>query len=317
MEIDINVVAAALKLYIRELPEPLLTFEAYDRLIVAASAPTEQDKVMEIASIVLSLPKANQALLKRLMQMMKKITANAENNKMTPSNLSIVFSMNLMFPKEQNPLRMLKETPAVKQVFEILLIHFDEILEPLDFDYSAKMAIVAEPTPTPSTTTTAAPAPTSEPISSQEKSVEEKPKISEPVATSEKKDDFVKMDYDSFSTTPTSPSALSSSHEDPKSPISAAATSSTTTEPQEKRKPSVAPPVPSKPLPKPVGAGPPKLLPQAPMRGPLPPTHAGTSGIASPRGTPPHSSNMTVPSSPRQAPPSQQAPPTQQQPPSQ
>ncbi|PWN46533.1 Rho GTPase activation protein [Violaceomyces palustris] len=64
---DINIVAGCLKLWFRELPEPLLTYELYPGFIEAAKVENERLRHIRLHERVNELPDANYATLKYLM----------------------------------------------------------------------------------------------------------------------------------------------------------------------------------------------------------------------------------------------------------
>lgn len=136
---DIHVVAALLKMFIKEMPVPLICSDVYDSFIAIASANPEQQCSM-MTDLIRTLPTCHQALLKRLMQLMVKISENKATNKMTPSNLSIVFSMNIAWPQDNDPARVLKDTGAIKSLFELLLIHFDQVFDSFEFNFEPPLS---------------------------------------------------------------------------------------------------------------------------------------------------------------------------------
>ncbi|KAJ1967298.1 hypothetical protein IWQ62_001949 [Dispira parvispora] len=96
---DINVVAGALKLFLRELPEPLLTFQLYDGFIHAATVDDYNERLWAIKDLVHALPKPNYMVLKRLVEHLERVTDFEEVNHMYSSNLAIVFGPTLLKPR--------------------------------------------------------------------------------------------------------------------------------------------------------------------------------------------------------------------------
>ena len=67
--VDIHTTSACLKLYFRELPTPLFTFDLYDDFISAASVSVSDElKYERIKEVVSRLPEQNQSVLTVLMQ---------------------------------------------------------------------------------------------------------------------------------------------------------------------------------------------------------------------------------------------------------
>ncbi|CDQ83434.1 unnamed protein product [Oncorhynchus mykiss] len=98
---DPHAVAGALKSYLRELPEPLMSFQLYDEWIQASSV-LEPDKRLQALWVVCDqLPKNNKANLRYLVKFLSKLAQDSEVNKMTPSNIAIVLGPNLLWAKTE------------------------------------------------------------------------------------------------------------------------------------------------------------------------------------------------------------------------
>ncbi|CAG8516487.1 4153_t:CDS:10 [Paraglomus brasilianum] len=99
-EPDINAIAGLLKLYFRELANPLIPFEYYDIFIEAAKITDYNEKMYRLHSLVHSLPQVYFETLETLMRHLSRVTSYSEENKMEPQNLAIVFAPNLIRPFE-------------------------------------------------------------------------------------------------------------------------------------------------------------------------------------------------------------------------
>ncbi|EPQ31318.1 uncharacterized protein PFL1_06843 [Pseudozyma flocculosa PF-1] len=95
---DINIVAGCLKLWFRELPEPLLTHDLYAGFIEAAKVENERLRHIRLHERVNELPDANYATLKFLMAHLDRIKSEEHHNQMSASNLAIVFGPTLLSP---------------------------------------------------------------------------------------------------------------------------------------------------------------------------------------------------------------------------
>jgi hypothetical protein len=91
-----HVVAGILKLWIRSLPEPLLTFQLHDEFSSATKDKPEADAVRAVRAAIDRLPRANKACLHRLVTFLSLVEQNSAKNKMNAKNLSIVFSPQLL-----------------------------------------------------------------------------------------------------------------------------------------------------------------------------------------------------------------------------
>ena len=87
---DVHVLASIVKQYFRELPEPLFLFPTKDRLEYSL-IQEEKERITRLKARVKALPKSNQTLLKIMVNHLTLITLHASTNKMTVSNLSLLF----------------------------------------------------------------------------------------------------------------------------------------------------------------------------------------------------------------------------------
>ncbi|KAK9451389.1 uncharacterized protein V1518DRAFT_8378 [Limtongia smithiae] len=90
---DINIVAGCLKLYFREMPEPILTEALFPEFTKISKISEEKEQIKEFADMVKRLPMYNYFLLKRLIDHLAVVSKYGDVNKMHAVNLAIVFSM--------------------------------------------------------------------------------------------------------------------------------------------------------------------------------------------------------------------------------
>uniref|UniRef100_A0A096NJX1 SH3 domain binding protein 1 n=1 Tax=Papio anubis TaxID=9555 RepID=A0A096NJX1_PAPAN len=86
---DPHAVAGALKSYLRELPEPLMTFDLYDDWMRAASLKEPGARLQALQEVCSRLPPENLSNLRYLMKFLARLAEEQEVNKMTPSNIAI------------------------------------------------------------------------------------------------------------------------------------------------------------------------------------------------------------------------------------
>ncbi|XP_034843445.1 SH3 domain-binding protein 1 isoform X1 [Mirounga leonina] len=98
---DPHAVAGALKSYLRELPEPLMTFDLYDDWMRAASLKEPGARLEALQQVCSRLPQENLSNLRYLMKFLARLAEEQEVNKMTPSNIAIVLGPNLLWPPEK------------------------------------------------------------------------------------------------------------------------------------------------------------------------------------------------------------------------
>ncbi|XP_029197373.2 rho GTPase-activating protein 8-like [Acropora millepora] len=99
---DVHCAAVIIKKFLRELPEPLMTFNLYDIIIASTSIPDSAEKIKVVWYILRNeLPDENFLLLKFVMEFLSEVMSHSSENKMTSMNLAIVFGPNLMWSKSQ------------------------------------------------------------------------------------------------------------------------------------------------------------------------------------------------------------------------
>ncbi|XP_067094572.1 beta-chimaerin isoform X1 [Osmerus mordax] len=124
---DINIIAGVLKLYLRDLPIPVITFELYSKFVQAAKIPNPESRLEAIHEGLLLLPPAHHETLRFLMAHLKRVTMFEKDNFMNAENLGIVFGPTLMQPPEQSALTTLNDMRQQKLVVQ-LLIENEEVL---------------------------------------------------------------------------------------------------------------------------------------------------------------------------------------------
>jgi len=92
---DINNVTSVLKLWLRELPEPLLTHSLHQGFIEAAKLEVPRMRHIRLHERVNDLPDANYATLKYFLGHLHKISLQETDNQMTVFNLAVVFGPTL------------------------------------------------------------------------------------------------------------------------------------------------------------------------------------------------------------------------------
>jgi len=100
-------VTGLLKLWIRDLPEPLLTYRFYQKWIdlgnqIANKGPLD-DLVSQVKQLLMLLPETNRYVLQILFDLLHQVAEHKETNLMNPSNLAIVFSPILLINQDASP----------------------------------------------------------------------------------------------------------------------------------------------------------------------------------------------------------------------
>ncbi|CAB1338280.1 unnamed protein product [Coregonus sp. 'balchen'] len=145
---DPHAVAGALKSYLRELPEPLMSFQLYDEWIQASNV-SEPDKRLQALWVVCDqLPKNNKANLRYLVKFLSKLAQDSDVNKMTPSNIAIVLGPNMLWAKTEGTLAEMAAATSVHVVtiIEPIIQHADWFFpEDVEFNVSGMFAMPTPP----------------------------------------------------------------------------------------------------------------------------------------------------------------------------
>ncbi|XP_025111393.1 rho GTPase-activating protein 45-like isoform X3 [Pomacea canaliculata] len=137
-EVHPNIISNVLKLYLRQLPEPLLTFRLYSDFIHLAkesmSGSLQGDKLVEsLSAIVHRLPLSNFKTCAVLMHHLHRVATHSDENQMSSSNLGIVFGPTLLRPLEGTAsLASLVDTPHQTRAVELLITNAEALFGPGD-----------------------------------------------------------------------------------------------------------------------------------------------------------------------------------------
>ncbi|KAJ2999861.1 hypothetical protein HDV02_001639 [Globomyces sp. JEL0801] len=89
--IDVHLLTGLVKSFFRDLPDPLIIFAPKERADYSA-IPSSDERIIRIRQRMRSMPKEKQAVLKALISHLVNITNESSENKMTISNISLIFS---------------------------------------------------------------------------------------------------------------------------------------------------------------------------------------------------------------------------------
>ncbi|KAE8596608.1 hypothetical protein XENTR_v10016176 [Xenopus tropicalis] len=122
---DINIITGALKLYFRDLPIPVITYDTYYKFMEASKISNADERLEAIHEALMLLPPAHYETLRFLMIHLKKVALNEKDNLMGSENLGIVFGPTLMRPPEENALASLNDMRHQKQIVQLLIQNED------------------------------------------------------------------------------------------------------------------------------------------------------------------------------------------------
>ncbi|XP_052658131.1 rho GTPase-activating protein 29 isoform X1 [Harpia harpyja] len=153
-------ISNVLKLYLRQLPEPLILFRLYNEFIGLAkesqtvneeldakqASPKSKKRqsicielnriIIKIKDLLKQLPVPNYNTLQYLIGHLHRVTEQSDENKMSASNLGIIFGPTLIRPRQTDAtvsLSSLVDYPYQARVVELLIAYYEKI-----FDVSLK-----------------------------------------------------------------------------------------------------------------------------------------------------------------------------------
>ncbi|KAK8392258.1 hypothetical protein O3P69_017684 [Scylla paramamosain] len=122
---DVHTAAVIIKTFLRELEEPLMTFDLYDE-VIQFQGLSRSDRLTSLKQMVLEkLPEDNYLVLKFLVNFLSKVMDRSDLNKMTASNLAVVFGPNLVRPRGGQ--MSLNAIAPINLFVEVMLSHHHQI----------------------------------------------------------------------------------------------------------------------------------------------------------------------------------------------
>ncbi|XP_066997217.2 rho GTPase-activating protein 12 isoform X2 [Anabrus simplex] len=134
-EEDVHVLTGALKLFFRELKEPLIPFELFTTALETVNSDKKK-KIRMFQDIVQQLPDPNRDTLAFLLRHLRKVTEYEEHNRMHIPNLAIVFGPTLIWREKECHQNMALEYMQQNLVIEFFLLQFDEIFKNFKLPHS-------------------------------------------------------------------------------------------------------------------------------------------------------------------------------------
>ncbi|XP_063154364.1 rho GTPase-activating protein 29 isoform X2 [Candoia aspera] len=155
-EVYAHDISNVLKLYLRQLPEPLILFRLYNEFIglakesqnineeldmkqMSPKSKKGQSVCIELNRIILKikdllklLPAANYNTLQFLLGHLYRVSEQSHENKMSASNLGIIFGPTLIRPRQTDAtlsLSSLVDYPYQARVVELLITHYEKIFD--------------------------------------------------------------------------------------------------------------------------------------------------------------------------------------------
>ncbi|XP_043117950.1 rho GTPase-activating protein 33 isoform X4 [Puntigrus tetrazona] len=97
---DIHCVGSLCKLYFRELPNPLLTYQLYDKFAECMGEMTEEERMVKVHDVIQQLPPPHYRTLEYLIRHLAHLATCSGETNMHIKNLAIVWAPNLLRSQE-------------------------------------------------------------------------------------------------------------------------------------------------------------------------------------------------------------------------
>ncbi|XP_011484276.1 rho GTPase-activating protein 12 isoform X6 [Oryzias latipes] len=123
---DIHVTTGALKMFFRELSEPLFTYALFQQFVNAIKMNDYRQRVQAIKDLVRQLPKPNHDTMQALFKHLMKVIDHSEENRMSNQSIAIVFGPTLLRP-ETETWNMAVHMVYQNQIVDLILLEYENI----------------------------------------------------------------------------------------------------------------------------------------------------------------------------------------------
>ena len=147
-EQPVHVLTAVLKSFLREMPQPLLTFERYEEFLRAADIADDQERTSSLMALIQELPVHHFDLLERIVFHLTRVALNEKSNRMGPNALAIVFAPCILRTRkleqaQDSLLNVSKQTTVVESILNEQLRRVSDTLADIDSLDSVCLAYAA------------------------------------------------------------------------------------------------------------------------------------------------------------------------------
>ncbi|XP_040922076.1 rho GTPase-activating protein 12b isoform X5 [Toxotes jaculatrix] len=123
---DIHVTTGALKMFFRELPEPLFTYGSFNDFVNAIKCSDYKQRVNSIKDLIKKLPKPNHDTMQNLFKHLRRVIDHGEANRMTTQSVAIVFGPTLLRPETETG-NIAVHMVYQNQIVELILLEYESV----------------------------------------------------------------------------------------------------------------------------------------------------------------------------------------------
>ncbi|XP_031979215.1 unconventional myosin-IXa isoform X12 [Corvus moneduloides] len=120
---NIHVIASVFKQWLRDLPNPLMTFELYEEFLRVMGLQERKETVRGVYSVIDQLSRTHLSTLERLIFHLVRIALQEETNRMSANALAIVFAPCILrCPDTTDPLQSVQDISKTTTCVELIVI---------------------------------------------------------------------------------------------------------------------------------------------------------------------------------------------------
>ncbi|XP_038274617.1 unconventional myosin-IXa isoform X17 [Dermochelys coriacea] len=120
---NIHVIASVFKQWLRDLPNPLMTFELYEEFLRAMGLQERKETIRGVYSVIDQLSRTHLSTLERLIFHLVRIALQEETNRMSANALAIVFAPCILrCPDTTDPLQSVQDISKTTTCVELIVI---------------------------------------------------------------------------------------------------------------------------------------------------------------------------------------------------
>ncbi|XP_014884145.1 rho GTPase-activating protein 12 isoform X4 [Poecilia latipinna] len=123
---DIHVTTGALKMFFRELPEPLFTYGSFNDFVNAIKCSDYKQRVNSVKDLIKKLPKPNHDTMQALFRHLRRVIEHGEANRMTTQSVAIVFGPTLLRPETETG-NIAVHMVYQNQIVELILLEYEGV----------------------------------------------------------------------------------------------------------------------------------------------------------------------------------------------
>lgn len=129
-EWESKTITSALKTYLRNLQEPLMTFKYHNSFISAAKQESRSSRINEVHFLLYKIPPTNFSMLDILFKHLTNVVAHSDKNLMTVSNIGVCFGPTLLRPEEET-VAAIMDIKFCNVVVEIIIENYNMMFKTL------------------------------------------------------------------------------------------------------------------------------------------------------------------------------------------